>query len=347
MKGPGPAVETLTLRQSSTVLDALKALDATGLGIVFVVDEDARVFALATDGDIRRFLIRGGSLQHGILHSARTNFFSVPPTSDLTHVLQTMMERGYDAVPILDDGRLVGVHTLRGLMVRRRHGSWAVVMAGGLGSRLGEMTHAIPKPMLPVGGVPILERIVRQLTAHGFERIFLSVNYLSQMIEDHFGDGGRFHCQIEYLRERQPLGTGGALALLPARPPEPLLVMNGDLITGLSFSRLMAFHHSRQDAMTIALREHTVSIPYGVAETDGQTVRGLREKPSFSYRVNAGVYAISPDLLADLPGGAFPITALADRCLHQNRGVGAYFMDEEWIDVGLPSEYERAQARDS
>jgi dTDP-glucose pyrophosphorylase len=338
-------LEELIVAPSDTVLDALRALDRTGLGTILVRAPDGRLSGLVTDGDIRRYLIRGGSIDRPVSLAATTEFYSASPETDRAELAKVMMERGFDAVPVVDDrGRLVHVHTLRDLVLHRRVESWAVVMAGGLGTRLGEYTHAIPKPMLPIGGRPILERVVRQLVSHGFRRIFLSVNYLAQMIEDHFGDGGRFHCSIEYLRESEPLGTGGPLGLLPERPGAPLLVMNGDLLTNLHFTRLLRFHENHGNAMTIALREHRVSVAYGVAELSAHRITRLVEKPSLRYDVNAGVYVVDPSLLQLIPTGqAFPITDLANACLSRDLPVGGYRMDESWIDVGLPEEYHRAQ----
>lgn len=338
-------LDHLVIAPSDPVLEALRALDRTGLGTVLLRDGDGRVAGLVTDGDIRRFLIAGGSLDRPVSGVATTNFYAATPEMDRAELAKVMMERGFDAIPVLDDfGRLVHLHTLRDLVLHRRLESWVVVMAGGMGARLGEYTQAIPKPMLPVGGRPILERIVRQLVSHGFRRIFLSVNYLARMIEDHFRDGSEFHCSIEYLREETPLGTGGALGLLPENPTAPLLVMNGDLLTNLHFERLLKFHEKHGNAMTMALREHRVTVAYGVAELDGNRITRLVEKPSLRYEVNAGVYIVEPSLLSLIPPArSFPITDLANACLAKGLPVGGYRMDESWIDIGLPEEYRRAQ----
>lgn len=338
-------IEQLVVSPSDSVLDALRALDRTGLGTILVRDQDGRVTGLVTDGDVRRFLIAGGSIDRPVSAAATVDFYAATPESDRADLAKVMMERGFDAVPVLDEQRrLVHLHTLRDLVLHRRLESWAVVMAGGFGARLGEYTQAMPKPMLPVGGRPILERIVRQLVSHGFRRIFLSVNYLARMIEDHFRDGSEFHCSIEYLREETPLGTGGPLTRLPGKPTAPLLVMNGDLLTNLNFSRLLRFHENHAHAMTLALREHRVSVAYGVAELAGHRVTRIVEKPSLRYDVNAGVYVVEPSLL-DLipPGQPYPITDLANACLEKGLPVGGYRMDESWIDIGLPEEYRRAQ----
>jgi len=225
----------------------------------------------------------------------------------------------------------------------QRSDSWAVVMAGGFGTRLGELTKGIPKPMLPIGDRPILQHIVEHLVSHGIGRIFLSVSYLGSMIEDHFGDGAQFDCRIDYLREDQPLGTGGPLALLPERPTAPLVVMNGDLLTRINLTRLLAFHRAGEFDATMALREHEVKVPFGVAEIADSRVTELIEKPSLHYHINAGIYVLNPALVARVEPRFYPITELLDGRLDADGKIGAYHMQEPWQDIGLPDEFSKAQ----
>jgi NDP-sugar pyrophosphorylase family protein len=246
------------------------------------------------------------------------------------------------------DGRLVDLHTLRTALMGDRTDSWAVIMAGGRGERLGELTQGIPKPMLPVGDRPILEHLVRLLVGYGVRRIFIAVNYLGRMIEDHFGDGRNYACSIAYLRERQdlPLGTGGALALLPEKPAHPLIVMNGDLLTRINLRNLLAFHRAGGFVATMGLREHVVQVPFGVVEVETRDVEvcKLAEKPRLSFQINSGIYVLNPELLAEIPKDQlFPITELLNACLKSRRKVGAYNMQEPWTDIGRPEEYRQAQ----
>lgn len=341
---PGTDLSDLIVGPDASILSVMKAIDHTGMEVALVCGPERRLLSVVTDGDIRRWLIRGGSLADPIAEVGCKTYTSVPVQTDRAEALRMMIEHGFKCVPVVDDHQhLVDVHTLTLALLGHRTQSWVVIMAGGKGERLGDLTQAIPKPMLPVGDRPILERLVNLLVSHGFRRIFISVNYLGKMIKDHFGDGSRFHCHIEYLDEDQPLGTGGALTLLPERPQEPILVMNGDLVTNIDLSQMMDYHRGRGFAATMALREHTIKVPFGVVEFSNGTVEKLREKPNLHYHINAGIYILDPSII-DLikPACMYPITELLEACLTTGRSVGAYPIHQNWSDVGLPEEYRNA-----
>ncbi|MBM4357067.1 MAG: nucleotidyltransferase family protein [Deltaproteobacteria bacterium] len=339
------ALGSVTVTPDATIREAMVAIDRSGLEVVLVCERDRKLLAMATDGDIRRALLRGETLESGVMTAANRNFTTVPVGVHRNEAVRTMLDGGFHCVPVVDGaGVLVDLHTLWVSLLAQDTGSWAVIMAGGRGERLGELTHAIPKPMLPVGDRPILERIVQLIVSHGIRRIFLSVNHMASMIEDHFGDGRRFHCRIEYLREREALGTAGALRLLPSMPTQPLLVMNGDLLTNVNLTRLFALHRTAQSAATVALRRHAMKIPYGVCKVESGRVVALEEKPELSYEINAGIYVVSPEALPLVPtSGPYSMTALLEACMHLGLPVGAYRMHESWQDIGLPSEFESAQ----
>jgi dTDP-glucose pyrophosphorylase len=336
-------LDDLIAAPGDSVRATLGVIDRGGLMVALVCDAKRKLVAVATDGDIRRHLIRGGSLDDPISTAANPRFTTVRVETPRSEVVDLMVDRGFNCVPVVDKaGKLVDVHTLRTALIGGRNESWAIVMAGGKGERLGALTEAIPKPMLPIGDKPILERIVRHLVAHGIRRIFISVSHFAKMIEDHFGDGSGFFCRIEYLREDRPLGTGGPIGLLPEKPKAPLVVMNGDLLTTINISRLLAFHRAGGFAATMALREHIVKVPFGVAELEGPRIARLVEKPSLNYRINAGIYVLAPDILGRVATDRlYPITELLESCLQEERGVGAYHMQEMWNDIGLPEEYAR------
>jgi len=328
----------------STIREAMAAIDCSGLEVSLVCDDQLRLGRVITDGDIRRNLLRGKTLDDRITGIGSDKFTHVGVECSRAEAVTLMLERGIKSVPVIDSaGMLVGLHTLHVALLERHRDNWAVIMAGGKGERLGELTQAIPKPMLPVGDRPILERIVQLLVSHGIRRIFISVNYLGRMIQDHFGDGSRFHCRIDYLPEEKELGTGGALSLLPEAPTRPLLVMNGDLLTAINLTRMLEFHARGGYAVTMALRDHKIQVPFGVAEVEGDRLLRLVEKPALRYRINAGIYAIDPAAVALVPRDThYPITALIDRCLAEGWQVGGYHLQEEWVDIGLPDEYSRA-----
>ncbi len=337
---------SLIVSPSETILGTIKAIDRNGLEVALVCDESRALMSVVTDGDIRRALIHGAALGDPIQSVGSPHFTAVSRETTRIEALDTMLLKRIKCLPVLDDaGRVVDLHTLTASLAANNHGSCAIIMAGGKGERLGELTKGVPKPMLPIGDRPILEHIVRLLVTHGVRRIFISVGYLARMIQDHFGDGADFQCRIDYLYEQDgaPLGTGGAIALLPIMPTKPLIVMNGDLLTRINIGRLLEFHRSGGYIATMGLREHAVQVPFGVAEVDGPKIVKLVEKPKLNYRINAGIYVLNPEAIAAIPRDCpYPITELFNAFLKDGRPVGAYHMQEAWVDIGLPEEYHLA-----
>jgi NDP-sugar pyrophosphorylase family protein len=249
-----------------------------------------------------------------------------------------------DQIPVIDsEGHVHGVHLLHELLGAVERPNWAVVMAGGKGTRLGELTRSIPKPMLKVAGRPILERLILHFIGFGIRRIFLAVNHLSEVIEEFFGDGARFGCQIEYLREEEPLGTGGALSLLPLDPNCPVLVSNGDLVTQANLEDMLSFHEKGGYGMTVGVYDYTHQIPYGCVEQENGQIHSIVEKPTIIRSINAGIYLVNPPILKMVPKRFFPITELINLSLLQNLRVGAWQVNDEWIDVGHREELKRAR----
>ena len=248
-------------------------------------------------------------------------------------------------LPILDkDKVVVGLHTVDGLIGRRWMKNAALIMAGGRGVRLLPLTETTPKPMLPVAGRPILEHILFHLVGSGIRKIFLSVNYLWEQIEARFGNGSRYGCEIAYLREKCPLGTAGALSLLPRDLGDPLLVLNGDLITQFDIEQILAHHGQAGNVITIGARDHSVKIPYGVLHTDGDEVLAIAEKPESHHLVNGGVYVLDPSLPATVPGDReYPMTELIECCLREKKKVGYHLIDGDWVDVGEHRQLARAR----
>ena len=283
----------LVLGEGATIRDALVCLDANAREVALVRDTEGRISGLITDGDIRRGLLAGETLQSPVTTVVRRDFFAVGRETGRAEVLDVMKARMFQHLPILDsERRLVGVHFLRELIGATRKPNIAVVMAGGKGTRLRPATENIPKPMLEVAGRPILERVVLHLIGHGIWNIYLSVNYRAEIIEKHFGDGERFGCQISYLHEDEPRGTGGALSLLPERPGHPILVLNGDQVMHSDLTKMLEYHERQRAAATIGIGPYQVQLPYGtVIERDGRLV-ALQEKPNISVLVNRGLYIL-------------------------------------------------------
>lgn len=332
------------VRPDQTVREAMQVISDNWRELALVADDALRVLGVITDGDIRRGLLNGLTMQSPASAVMTREYVCVPPHADRAGVLDLMKARSIRQVPVIDgERRLVGIHFLEALIGTSEKPNAAVIMAGGEGRRLRPFTDTRPKPMMEVAGRPILERIVLHLVGFGIKRIFLSVNYLAHMIQDHFGDGERFGCAIEYLHENEPLGSGGALSLLPSGIDHPLLVMNGDLVSQFDVSRMLAQHHREQAEATLAARHHQVDIPFGVLEVDGARLSRLTEKPTAHYLINAGIYVLDPALIDEIPRGRFyPMTDLFDGLLKQNRRVSVYRIEEDWIDVGRREDLSRA-----
>lgn len=327
----------LLVRPDSTLLHAMKVIDREGIELAFVADENGRVLGTLSDGDIRRAVIRGMPLDTPTVHEAmHRNFTWVGPEAGRAEVLDLMRSLSIGVVPVLERGVIVGLHLLYELIGAHEKPNAAVLMAGGKGVRLHPLTHDTPKPMLPVAGRPILERLVLQLVGSGIRHIFLAVNYLGHVIEKHFGDGRRFGCRIEYLRETKALGTAGALSLLPkGTARHPLLVMNGDLVTELDVTRVLQFHENGKYAMTTCLKPYVVEIPFGVADVRGDALAGMREKPQQQHLVNTGIYVVGERALRLVPyDQESTMPELIERCLERRLQVGAFQMQGDWIDVG-------------
>jgi dTDP-glucose pyrophosphorylase len=344
----GRDLTKLLVRPEATLLEAMRVIDRAGIELAFVAERGRRVVGTLSDGDVRRAILAGYPLRasNGVATAMNKKFTSVEARVGRAEVLDRMRALGISAVPVLDgEGLMEGIHLLHELIGATTKPNAAVIMAGGRGTRLGSLTKNIPKPMLPVAGRPILERLVLQLVGHGVRRIYLAVNYLGHVIERHFGDGSEFGCSISYLREKQPLGSGGALSLLGKREIDyPLVVMNGDLITELDVSRLLHFHEKGSYAVTMCLRGHQVQIPFGVADVRGDELVAVREKPQHEYLINAGVYVVSPNVIGLVPKRReFPMTDLFDLCFARKLRVGAHVIDGDWLDVGQPEQLRRAQ----
>lgn len=332
------------LHPSDTLLRGLAVIDAAGIEAALVVEDD-RLVGILTDGDARRAILRGHPLDGPVAPAMQRRFTSVGPGARRVEVLDLMKARVFKHLPVVDaGGRLVGLHLLRDLLGYAERPNAALILCGGLGTRLRPVTEQVPKPMLCVAGRPILEHAVLHLVGYGFRRIFLATHYRHDMIEGHFGDGARFGCEIQYIQEARPLGTGGAFALLPPGLEHPVLVMNGDLVTQFDAAEMLDAHARGQHRATIGATVYTHDVPFGVLEAEGGRLLAFREKPSLRFQVNGGIYLLDADLRFRLPAGEpATVPGILEDCLARGERVGIYHLDPEWTDVGSHQELRRAR----
>jgi dTDP-glucose pyrophosphorylase len=345
-------LNSLFISVDHSIRDAIVCIDQNERGIALVVDGDRRLLGTISDGDIRRAMLANLNLDHPvsvILGRKATSPYPTPVTAPVgtspEALIDLMRRRVIQKVPLLDvDGRVADVAVLEELLPgTRRLELQAVIMAGGFGTRLRPLTEDVPKPMLKIGGKPLLEMIVEQLRQAGIHQVNVATHYKPTTIFDHFGDGRTFGVQLKYVNEERPLGTGGALGLMPP-PAETVLVMNGDIVTQIDFRAMLAYHREHATEMTIGVRQYDVRVPYGVVECDGSHVRGLSEKPELRFFVNAGIYLLEPSVYNLIPRGEhFNMTDLIQWLLDAHRPVISFPIREYWLDVGQREDYEQAQ----
>jgi dTDP-glucose pyrophosphorylase len=334
------------IRPFATALEALMVIDRGAAQIALVVDDQQLMLGTLTDGDIRRGLLDGETLEAPAERLMNRQFRYVLSGEDHAEVLEMMRREVLHQIPVLDaHGRVVELLLLQELLTPAQLPNAVVIMAGGKGTRLRPHTEHCPKPMLLVDGKPMLEILLEQCIASGFRQFYLSVNYLKEQIIDHFQNGKRWGVSIDYLVEDEPLGTAGSLQLLPGSVREPFLVMNGDVLTLLNTSKLLRFHVENEAAATLCVWEHITTVPFGVVQTQGVELAGFEEKPSYRQLVNAGVYLIDPKLLPLLPPHqATDMPTLLQIAQQEGHRVAVCPIHEYWIDVGRPETLEEANA---
>lgn len=329
-------ISQLLMKQTDSVKTAVSIIESAHQQFACVVDGKGKLIGTVTDGDIRRFLLSGGSLDTPIDSVMFTQFRYLNEGSTEQEAIALMRREMVHQIPVVDEqGRVVRVFALEEFLKLKGRANPVVIMAGGEGRRLRPLTQDCPKPMLRIGRKPLLEIILEHCIDAGFQHFYLSVNYLKGQIQDYFGDGERWHVRIDYLEEAQPLGTGGALSLLPQKPSVPLLVLNGDVLTRVNYSRLLRFHNQHGAAATLCVREHTTQIPYGVVRMNDQNVLTLEEKPVLTHFINAGIYLLDPVVLDLVPNNQFfDMPQLLETVMQNQHRVSAFPIHEDWLDVG-------------
>ena len=334
------------VKESVTISEAINILNEVSLRIVLVVNSSMQLLGTITDGDIRRGLARHVRLSDTVDEIMNKQPVTASTGASREVVLGVMRRHDILQVPIIDsEERVVKVEFLQDFTHQDVLENPVLVMAGGMGTRLQPLTKDVPKPMLKVGSKPILETIVVQLVDAGFQNLFISVCYMGEVIRRHFGNGQTWGINIEYLEEDKPLGTGGALKLLPANISKaPLLVMNGDILTKVNFRRLLEYHSEQKADLTICVRSYDFQVPYGVVEIDKNRVKSLQEKPIQSFFVNAGIYVVDNEINLRIKSNtAIDMPDIINQHIDAGRNISAFPIHEYWLDIGVMEQYKKAQ----
>ncbi|MDH3346506.1 MAG: nucleotidyltransferase family protein [Desulfobulbaceae bacterium] len=334
----------IILTADSSIREAITVIDRGVMQIALVLD-NGKLLGTITDGDIRRGFLNGKTLDDSIEDLYNRQPVKGFVNHDPEDIIQLALARGVKQIPIVDEeNTLLGIEYIDDYLRVSEKPNLVVLMAGGLGTRLRPLTETTPKPMLNVGQKPILETIIESFNRYGFRNFLLSVNYRAEQIQQYFDDGKRFGVSIRYITEKKRLGTAGALSLLPERPQHPILVMNGDLLTGLNFEHLLNYHvHAKADA-TMCVRDYEFQVPFGVVNTQGAKIRTIVEKPSHHFYVNAGIYVLQPSAIELVPQDSFyDMPQLYQDLIDAGKKVCSFPVKEYWLDIGRPTEFEQAQ----
>jgi len=336
----------LLLQREASIRQAIEVIDRGAKRIALVVDEAGRLLGTVTDGDIRRGILRHLSLEAPVAEVMNSQPRVLTRDYRREDALRLLGSAQVLQVPIVDEtGVLVGLETLTDLLKRPRLENPVFLMAGGFGTRLRPLTDQCPKPMLPVGGKPMLEHILQDLVDYGFYRFYISVHYLREQVIQHFQDGGRWGVTIQYVHEDEPLGTAGALGLLPKDAVQrPVVVVNGDILTRVNYEALLQDHDRHTPAATVCTRQYDFQVPYGVIEHDGQRITNITEKPVHHFFVSAGIYVLAPQVVHGIEAHVrLDMPELLKREIAAGREVRLFPVHEYWLDIGRMGDFEIAQ----
>ncbi|MCD4734811.1 MAG: nucleotidyltransferase family protein [Bacteroidales bacterium] len=340
-------LEKFIVSPEISIAKAIPILDSAGAGILLVCDEDRKLLGIITDGDIRRAILNNISFEGACITIANKDTVlarSDPTPTEALHLMDHSNKFVVNHLPVLDQsGCVVDLIMRRDLVKEDDLGLSAVVMAGGFGTRLYPLTKKLPKPMLPMGDRPLMQVIIEQLRGSGIRKVNISTHYQPEKIIDHFGDGTAFDVDINYVNEKSPMGTAGALGLME-NTEEPLLVINGDILTKVDYRAMLDYHREHNADITVAVRQYHMQVPYGVIEGEGEHVRQIREKPNLNFLVNAGIYILEPSARRNIKNGQrLEMTDLIQQLIEDGNTVVSFPIIEYWLDIGQHADYEQAQ----
>ena len=334
----------ILISPETTILKTIELVDASSLQIALVIDENNRLIGTVCDGDVRRGILKGIQLSESVQKIMFTTPTVVKSNAGRDSVLAVMKAKQLRQIPVVDDEyHVVGLEVWSELLEVHSLENWVVLMAGGLGSRLGHLTKDCPKPLLKVGNKPILETILDGCKEVGLTKFFIAVNYKADMIKKYFGDGSRFGIDIQYLCEPEKMGTAGALGLLPEKPNHPLLVMNADVLTKVNLNQLLGFHAEHNASATMCVREYEFQVPYGVVKVDNHRLTAIEEKPVQRFLVSAGIYVLNSEVLSYIPKGkSLDMPNVFEKLIDVGSETAVFPIREYWLDIGRINDFERA-----
>lgn len=336
--------KNVLISPETTIIKAIEIIDAGSLQIALVVDSSNKIVGTVSDGDVRRAILKGCDLDNPV-----SEIMFTEPTVASCHesrdaILAIMKSKQLRQIPLVDqNGCIVGLDVWDELISIQERDNIVVLMAGGLGTRLGELTKDCPKPLLRVGNKPVLETILENCIEYGFKHFYIAVNFKADMVKEYFGDGSRWGVEVKYIEEKKRLGTAGALGLLPVISSLPMLVMNADVLTKINFKHLMAFHEEHKSIATMCVREYEFQVPFGVVQLDNHRLMNILEKPVHQFFVNAGIYVLNPEVVSMVPTNEyFDMPALFDKLIEKQLETAAFPIREYWLDIGRKADFERA-----
>jgi dTDP-glucose pyrophosphorylase len=339
-------LKNVKIYSHSTIKQALEIIDKGAIKIAIVVDENNKLLGTITDGDIRRAILHGKILNDTIEEIYNKKPFFVNKNFSKKELISICTAKKIYQIPIVNENReVVDIILLDELLETKKYSNKVILMLGGLGTRLRPLTQNTPKPLLKVGGKPIVETIVENFKKYGFDDFIFCVNYKAEMIKDYFGNGEKFGIKIEYVYEDKRMGTAGALSLLNKKPKEPFFVMNGDLLTDVNYEYMLNYHLENEAIATMAVREYEYQVPFGVVEMEGNVIKSIKEKPIQKFFVSAGIYVLNTEVIDLIPKNEyFDMPSLFEKLIETKKLTVSFPIREYWLDIGRIEEFEKAQA---
>ncbi len=333
------------IQSNSNLKDALNSLEQSGLQIVLIIDDSNRLEGVVTDGDLRKAMLGSFNLESSLSEFMNKNPITVNQSMPESDIFDLMSSKMIMQIPILNNEReVIGLRTIEELLRNNEiKENPVILMLGGLGSRLKDLTKNCPKPMLKVGDKPIIESIIDNFHAQGFRNFYFCVNYMHDVFKEYFEDGKKWDVSIKYITEPKRLGTAGALSLINDKIEKPFIVMNGDILTKTNFTRLLEHHERCEAVATMCVKQYEHQIPYGVVRTVDDKLVAIEEKPTEHYYVNAGIYVLEPAVLELIPqDDYFDMTNLFELMIDSKKKVSIHSVDDYWVDIGKVEDFKQA-----